>query len=81
MSFAEDKPTSLFLAKLAAFNPQYAATACVKEMVELLVILSEAPVLVQDGIDGFLKGTYADRMFNQSVPYFLPEDPAPGTRL
>lgn len=67
LSDYRDHPKQEFIAALKAFDPQYAAVCCVKEMVELLLILNNAPVSVQNGIDGFLKGTYADRLFSHVI--------------
>ena len=61
-SFYEDKPTEEFLAKLAAFTPEHSAVQCSKEMVELLVILTNAPMLVRDCMHGFLKGHYMSHL-------------------
>ena len=62
MSFDDDKPSQEFLEKLAAFQPYYSAVQCAKEMADFLVILTAAPLLVRNGMDGFLRGTYMDKL-------------------
>ena len=80
MPCIEDKPSPEFLARLEAFEPTFAAVQCCKEMVQLLVVLTGAPVLVRDGMEGFLKGSYADRMYRQTIGHLWHTKENPGSQ-
>lgn len=75
MTDFEDKPGPEFLARLNAFEPRYAEPACIKEVAELLLVLAEAPIFVQNCIDGLLKGACADGRFRRSIVHFLDSGP------
>lgn len=67
MSAFIEKPTQDFLDKLAAFKPEYSSVRCAKEMVEFLVIMTEAPLLVRNCLDGFFKGNYTHLIYSAEI--------------